>query len=147
MASHNCDGIEAGENYNIISLYLASSFLICNQAYSYSFFIFLVTPRSTRNLLSDLFLVKRWIFSSIQANIHQWGNYGSHVCSQPRCGWNQRSHSASFISLSILHQLLSGRNIHQRELCHRDRLYKHRWFFDCLWKPRHSSWLFKIYNN
>ena len=40
LASHNCDGIEAGDNYNLISLYLASSFPICNQAYSCSFFYF-----------------------------------------------------------------------------------------------------------
>ena len=83
----------------------------------------------------------------IQANIHEWGNYRSHLCSQPSCGWNQRSHSASSGSLSILHQPLSGRNIHQREVFHQDRLCKHRWFFDRLRKAQQSSWLLKNYNN
>ena len=83
---------------------------------------------------------------SIQANIHQWGNYRSHVCSHPRCGWNHRSHSASSGSLSILHQLLSGHNMHQRELYHQGRLYRHCLFFDRLWKAHYISWLLKEKN-
>ena len=74
----------------------------------------------------------------IQANIHEWGNYRSHLCSQPAAVEINEAiqplldHCPSSTSPCLVAIYIKGRFVIR---------------VDCVWKAQHSSLLLKNYNN